>query len=274
MKSNSGIGEELAYQLAKRNCKLILTSRTQSKLEEMKQTCLKQSTGLTSDDILVLAYDISDFSKNDDAFKQIVNQFGDIDILVCNAGRAVLSEITDEPFDDARKIFDTNFFSHVYITKMVLKHWLAIKAKTGLKQLNKQILATSSILSIIELPFASSYSATKRSMNIFFHDVAMQHQRRNGIYVTVVLPGPVESELLGKSIPQNRTVRDDYLKKMTAKRCAHLMLVSLANKVHSTWIANQPSLLMLYLSNRYAYALTYIFRRFGTKLAGKYVFEQ
>ena len=223
----------------------------------------------------MLAYDISNFSENDYAFKQIINKFGDIDILLCNAGRSIQSGITDQQFDCVRKIFDINFFAHVYITKMVLKHWLVIKAKSGLEKLtNKQILATSSVLSVIEAPFFSTYSATKRSLNIFFHDFAMQHQNENGIYVTIVLPGPVESEIIAKSLRQNLIMKEDYMRKMTAKRCADLMLVSLANKLHVTWISNQPTLLMLYFSNCFAFVPTCFFRTFGVKKIGVKLFEK
>ena len=260
--------------MAKRQCKLILTSTTRSKLEEVKKNCLECSNGtLTSDDILVLAYDISDYSKNDDAFKQIVEKFGDIDILACNAGKISNSVVVEEKFDDVRKTFDINLFSHVYITKLVLKHWLAIKARDGEKTLNKQILVTSSVAVIVQVPFFSSYTATKLSLNAFFHDVAMQHQKKDGIYVTIALPGPVDTPIADKRILQDRKQNTATMKRMKAKRCAHLMLVSLANKMHVTWISNQPSLLMTYIYDSYSYSMIYLFRLFGVESFKKIFFE-
>ena len=127
---NLGIGEELAYQLAELNCRLILTSTTESKLQEVKQNCLKRSKGnLKSDDVLVSAYDISDFKQNETAFKQIIDKFGKLDVLVCNAARVMISNIVDDDVELQRKIFDINFFSHMQLSKIAVRHWVSTKSK-------------------------------------------------------------------------------------------------------------------------------------------------
>jgi short-subunit dehydrogenase len=202
----------------------------------VKQKCLEQSKNkiLTTDDILVLAYDISDFKKNDEAWKKIIEKFGDIDILIANAGKAAVSVVVDDDFDQVKKLMDVNYFSHVYITKLVIRHWLAIKKRDGLKKLNKQILVTSSLAIVVEKIFTYSYSSTKKCLNTFFNDVAMQHSA-DGIHVTLTQPGPVMSELANKALPNIREINKEFVRKsqmkMTASRCAHLQLVALSNKL-------------------------------------------
>ena len=85
--ASSGIGEELAYQFAKLQAKLVLTSTTESKLEQVKAECLKRSKNLRPDDILVLPYDITQYEKNDAALKQIIETFGNVDVLCQNEYR-------------------------------------------------------------------------------------------------------------------------------------------------------------------------------------------
>lgn len=173
--SSTGIGEQLAYQLAKLNCRLILTSTTESKLQQVKENCLKASTGLKPDDILVLAYDVSNYQENDVAFKKIIDKFGNVDIVVNNQARIFTSKLVEDDFELTQKLMAVNYFSPVYITKMVVKHWLAIKSKG-------QLMATSSVGAQVDFPFFSHYSASKRALNAFFRDVANQHEC-NGIKV-------------------------------------------------------------------------------------------
>jgi len=272
--ASTGIGEALAWQLAKRNCKLILTSTSKDKLEEVKNSCIERSKGnLTSEDILVEAYDITDYSKNDEAFKRIVEKFGDIDILISNAGKLSTSIVAEEKFEFVQKIMEINFFSHVYITKIVLKHWLAIKERTGVKKLDKQILVTSTGLVIAEMPFLSSYIASKQALNVFFRDVAMQHQKSDGVFVSIALPGPTDSEIIKKGLFSGRNFSQKNLKNMKTERCAHLMLVALANKQFNTWIMNQPYLVGNYVLSIFGSTMIYFLRTFGVESFKKQYFE-
>lgn len=82
--ASSGIGAELSYQLAALDCKLILTSTNESKLQQVKDECLKRSRDLKPEHILVLAYDITQYEKNDEALKEIIKEFELIDVVCVN----------------------------------------------------------------------------------------------------------------------------------------------------------------------------------------------
>lgn len=70
-----GIGKELALQLAKLNCRLILTSTNQTKLDEVKQACLERSKyGIQPEEILALACDIRVQDQCDAAFSRVVGR--------------------------------------------------------------------------------------------------------------------------------------------------------------------------------------------------------
>lgn len=153
----------------------------------VKENCLKKASSLKDDDIMVLPYDISNFEQNDIAFKQIIDKFGNIDVVVNNSARIFTSKVTEDDFELTRKLFDINYFSHIYITKLIIQHWLAIGS-------SGQILVTSSVGSYFDFPFFAQYTATKRSMNAFYRDVAQQ-QQKNNIHVSIVCPGPLKTEL-------------------------------------------------------------------------------
>jgi len=271
--ASTGIGEELAYQLAELNCKLILTSTTESKLQEVKENCLKRSkNNLKSDDILVLAYDISDFKRNDDAFKQIIDKFGDIDMLVSNAARIHGSKIADDDFEQHKKIFDVNFFSHLFISKLVVRNWL--QNKTSDQKLEKYILVTSSIASYVQFPFTSSYSGSKKALDGYFRDLSMQHQK-DGIAVSICLPGPVKSNLTKNRLPSKYQTNMDNLKRMETSRCSSLMLVSMANKLHESWITFGGYLLVTYLYEVFSYQMCWLIRNLGlVRIIEKNIFKE
>lgn len=157
---SSGIGEGLAYELAASNCRLVLTATNQSKLQEVKKRCLAKSKDLKPDDILVLPYDISEFEQTELAFKRIIDEFGQLDLLVCNAARFYIGAVVDDDFDAIKRMFDISYFGHVNAVKLVVRYWLE-------KQLKGQILATSSVASITESPLSSFYVGTKKALNCF-----------------------------------------------------------------------------------------------------------
>ena len=140
-----GIGEELCYQLAELNCRLILTATTESKLKEVAKECIRRSkNSLKETDVMVrdrqplvarnqgsifpnsypirplqvCAYDISDYAASDTAFKSIISRFGNIDVLVNNAARVFVSKITDDDFDSYEKLTNINYLAQIKITKL------------------------------------------------------------------------------------------------------------------------------------------------------------
>lgn len=133
------------------------------------------STNLKSDDILVLAYDVANYEENDIAFKKIIDKFDNVDVVVNNQARIFTSKVVEDDFELAKKLMAVNYLSPVYITKMVVNHWLAIKSKGHL-------MVTSSVGAQFDFPFFSHYTASKRAVNAFFRDVAQQ-QQCNGIKV-------------------------------------------------------------------------------------------
>jgi NAD(P)-dependent dehydrogenase (short-subunit alcohol dehydrogenase family) len=114
-----------------------------------------------------------------------VEEFGGLDILVCNAAFQAssdrLEEVSDEQFD---RTFKTNIYAYFRLAKAALPH-----LKPG-----AAIIATSSVTGILGNDGMPDYSSTKGAINAFTKSLAMDLIPR-GIRVNAVAPGPVWTPL-------------------------------------------------------------------------------
>jgi short-subunit dehydrogenase len=150
-----------------------------------------------------------------------VNSFGQLDLLVNNAGLAVSALFAD--FPDLRLFkhtVDINFFGAVYCTYYALPH---LKASKG------RILAISSLAGKAPLPFNTPYVSSKYALNGFLDALRMELQQ-TGVSVTIVCPYWVVSEfhqaqLNKRGVPRGERGRAFYTDKMmTADQCARISL--------------------------------------------------
>src|SRR5262245_35367922 len=113
----TGIGKAIAAQLAKNGTRVAIASRILPNLERAATEL--NSLGL---DVLPVQMDVRKKSDVEKAVAQIVSHWGEIHILVNNAGISGLSLISDA--DDSRwyDIIETNLHGLYLVTKIVLKH--------------------------------------------------------------------------------------------------------------------------------------------------------
>lgn len=169
--ASSGIGEATAIQLAKAGYKVYGTSRrgaqTATRLFDM------------------LALDVTSDSSVEAAVNELINREGRIDLLVSNAGFGVAPAAAEESsLDQARSIFDTNFFGMLRMTRAVVPHMR--RRRSG------RIINIGSVLGFLPVPYAALYSATKHA--VAGYSEALDHELRTfGIRVSVVEPAYVKT---------------------------------------------------------------------------------
>ncbi len=184
--ASSGIGEALAYTFAKYKAKLVLSARRADELERVKKAC-----NLPDADILVLPFDVADYTQAEANTAKVLAQFGRIDILVNNAGLSHWSKVKDTGFDVIKRIMDVNFLGGAALTKAVLPGML--KNKKG------QIVVISSILGKIITAKQSAYNASKHAI-MGFYDTLRAESGGEGIKVLLVCPGFVRTDVAKNSL--------------------------------------------------------------------------
>lgn len=178
--ASSGIGEELAYLLASKNCKLVLSARRKEVLEQVKNKCPNE------ENIYILPLDIIEFDAMETYVKRAISFVGKIDVLVNNAGISQRSLISKTDFSVYQKMIDVDYLGTVALTKALLPHF--IDCKSG------HFVTVSSLMGKFSSPYRSGYCGAKHALHGFFDALRMEHDKDN-INVTLVCPGFVSTNI-------------------------------------------------------------------------------
>ncbi len=105
--ASSGIGEALAYALARRGARLILSARRAARLREVQATCAHP------DRHVVLPLDLADTASLEAAARQALDAAGPIDVLINNGGVSQRALVLDTELAVDRRLMDVNYFGAV-----------------------------------------------------------------------------------------------------------------------------------------------------------------
>ncbi|TDB65170.1 SDR family oxidoreductase [Arundinibacter roseus] len=235
--ASSGIGEALALELALQGAKLVLSARRQDELERVKKL-----TNLAADAVLVLPYDVTDFSIAESKTSQVLAHFGRLDCVVHNAGISQRSRVSDTPLDVYKRLMDVDFFSTVALTKAVLPGM--IQQKSG------QFIVISSVAGKVGTPLRSGYNAAKHALHGFYDSLRSEVFDDN-IRVNVVCPGYIRTNVSVNAITEKGEkfgqMDANQAKGMPADECAKKILAAAAKDKKETFIGGTTEMAAVFL---------------------------
>lgn len=231
--ASSGIGEALAYALARKGAKLILSARRKEELERVKGNCLAES----QPNIQILPLDLSKPETLADTTRAAIAMFGHIDILVNNGGISQRSLIRDTGLDVDRRLMEVNYFGAIALTKNLLPHFIGRKAG--------HFATLSSVTGKFGTPFRSGYAASKHALHGFFDSVRAEHWKDN-IAVTMICPGFINTPitlaaLKGDGSPLNE-VDNAQAKGKPVEWCAQKIVKAIEKKREEVYIGGKEVL--------------------------------
>lgn len=141
--ASTGIGAEIASQLAKKGYNLVLVARSLDKLETLK-TGLE---GMFKVDILTVQKDLSSVENARALYQEIKEVDIEITMLVNNAGVGVYGNFLDTSLDQELDMIELNISSLVALTKLFAKDMM--ERKSG------RIMNVASLLSFLPFPYYS-----------------------------------------------------------------------------------------------------------------------
>ena len=170
--ASSGIGEATGERLATAGFKVYGTSRRGPK------------PGQRSFEMLIL--DVTSDASVEAVVSEVMRREGRIDLLVNNAGFSVaVAGAEESSIEQARSIFDTNFFGIVRMTRAVVPHMR--------RQGSGRIINMGSVLGFLPAPYMALYSATKHAVEGYSE--SLDHElRTRGIRVTVIEPAYTKTQ--------------------------------------------------------------------------------
>ena len=180
--ASRGIGKGIAKVFAKHGANIVFTYRS----SKVKAKALEDE--LLANGCKVRAYesDASDFESAQQLSKDVIEEFGSVDVLVNNAGITndnLLMRMSEEDFD---RVMAINMKSVFNMTKAVTAPML--KARAG------SIINMSSVVGIKGNPGQSNYAASKAAINGFTKSIALELGSRN-IRCNAIAPGFIETEM-------------------------------------------------------------------------------
>ncbi|MDZ7658191.1 SDR family oxidoreductase [Fodinibius sp.] len=178
--ASSGIGEALTYELSNRGAKLILSSRREEALAEVKNNCKNPA------DVHIITLDLAETDQLPAKAKEALNIYGHIDYLFNNGGISQRSEAVDTQLEVVRKVMEINFFGTVALTKAVLPSM--IERQAG------HIVVTSSVMGKFGTKLRSTYAASKHALHGYF-DSLRQELYDDNIKISLVCPGFIKTDI-------------------------------------------------------------------------------
>ena len=216
--ASSGIGEELALQLARAGAKLILSARNEEKLHDLQEKLENHNQHR------VVPLDLANLSNLSEITSDILLNYGRIDILINNGGVSQRASANDTSMEVNRQLMEVNFFGNIALAKAVLPIFRTQRAG--------QFLVVSSIAGKFGFHLRSIYSASKAALVGYYESVAME-EAANGIRVTIAFPGkintPISKSALTAEGAAHGQMDQNQASGMPVEKCVNQMLNALAS---------------------------------------------
>ena len=175
--ASSGIGKDIAIELAKRNYDLVLVSRDIDKLNKVKEQ-------INNVQVEVISKDLSIEQNCIDLYEQLKNE--KIDILVNNAGFGLFGEFSEAPLEKELSMIKTNIIAMHILTKLFLQ-----KMK---RENSGYILNVASIAGFMPGPLMSAYYASKAYVVRLTQAIKEELKKeKSNVKVGILCPGPVDT---------------------------------------------------------------------------------
>jgi NAD(P)-dependent dehydrogenase (short-subunit alcohol dehydrogenase family) len=189
--SSSGIGRATAFYFAERGWNVAATMRSPEKQNDFAQ----------SPKIKIYRLDVTDTASIDVAISNAVQNFGQVDILLNNAGFSVFGAFECASEQEIQSQLNTNLLGVMNVTRAVLPHFR--QRREG------RIITITSIGGLAAFPLFTLYHATKWAVEGFMESLHYELKPFN-IKVKIVEPGAVDTQFTANTIESNSSPLKEY----------------------------------------------------------------
>ncbi|MFC0336089.1 meso-butanediol dehydrogenase / (S,S)-butanediol dehydrogenase / diacetyl reductase [Kushneria avicenniae] len=199
--AGSGIGEAAARRFAAEGAKVVLIGRTQEKLARVAESI--------DGETLVRVADVSDGDAMNRLVEEVIDHYGQLDVLVNNAGVAQFGRVHEADVDDWKKVMSINVDGVFYASRAALPELLKTKGS---------IVNVSSVSGLGGNWGMSMYNASKGAVSNLTRAMALDYGEA-GVRVNAVCPGLTRSELT-TGVMENETLMKGFADRTPQGRAA------------------------------------------------------
>ena len=201
--AGSGIGRALALELAACGCKLAICDWNDQELEATRKA-------IAGKDVPVVAtpFDVSNLEDMKTFAAEVVNVFGQVDIVVNNAGITLMQQSVEKySYADFERVWKINFLGVLYGAKEFLPH---LKSRPEAALVN-----VSSIFSTAAYPWQGPYVAAKFAVR-GLTETLRQELAKTNVTATVVMPGGIKTNIVHKIEAADAEAKDKFARRFDA----------------------------------------------------------
>jgi short-subunit dehydrogenase len=193
--ASSGIGKALAFRYAQAGYRISICARNEAKLKTIA-TEIRQKY---KNEVFYMPADVAQESDCKQWVEASVQYFGQIHLLINNAGISMRASFADLDLTVLKQLMDINFWGMVYCTKYALPYLIQTKGT---------IVGVSSIAGYRGLPERTGYSASKFAMNGFLESLRTE-LLPTGVHVLTACPGFTRSNIRQTALVADGTVQGE-----------------------------------------------------------------
>jgi 3-oxoacyl-[acyl-carrier protein] reductase len=187
-----GIGRAIAEALAREGMNVCVGAR---KVDEVKQT-VRELESVAGVSATGAACDVRVYEECEALVAHAVEELGGVDVLVNNAGIGLFKLVEEMSAEEFRAVLETNLFGVFHCCRAAIP---VMKRRGG-----GYIINISSLAGANPHPSMAAYNASKFGLN-GFSEALMQEVRHEGIKVSYVMPGSVNTEFGGDSVSEEKS---------------------------------------------------------------------
>jgi dehydrogenase/reductase SDR family member 7B len=218
--ASSGIGEAMAKAFNKAGAKVVLSARNKQELERVQATFARPSESL------VLPLDLADSNNFSAATEQVLSAFGQIDIMVHNAGISQRAFAMETSLEDERRLLEVNLFGTLALNKCVLPHLL--------KHPDTQIVLITSVMGKIGTKYRSAYAAAKHGLIGYFDCLRLELDDK--VAVTNIMPGFVNTNIVRNAVSNTFNPNNENKNGMSPDVFVEKALSAIASRKREVYI--------------------------------------
>jgi len=195
--ASSGIGEALSRRLMAMGARVVMAARNEEKM-------IAIASEYPAAEVQVVKADVSKREDCANIIQETIGRFGEIDVLINNAGMSMRAIFEDLDLAVIEKLMNVNFWGTVFCTREAIPYLLQSKGS---------VVGVSSIAGFQGLPARTGYSSSKFAMHGFLNTLRVETLNQ-GLHVMIACPGFTESNIRNTALtadgsPQGSTPLDE-----------------------------------------------------------------